>query len=501
MAWLTSEDPIYFTQKPHIPDMDTLSYWLSRLEPIIRAEAGAEVIVVLANRCGVEENAVYAGTSAVLGIMAGEVRVYGILGRGEKELLVVDTSKAPLYKLIRENNSTTTQSSVSTVASISSVNTRNTACSTPDLDSFPATFDEEDITSPISPANGRRAAFFNYNRKEPMAPTQPCFPGPTSQNPFSRTMNQSESRSSRNNSRTRRSESPPSLDASGIQRPESPKSINASQTRRPASLSPNLKQQSRSTSRSPKPRITSRSRGLSEPPMPTKSNNINQRQEHQKSKATDNRSTVSRDSSRSRQRDVIVFTLPELIELPIKSTETRTITPEASQKIKPSDSDLGAGLGLTLPDRTQKHENGPTPEFKSHPLFTMNVQSATPDTPRNPIKSLFSQQFPVTDPKASSLPRESESSGYPASIPEKQPLSTCPKTNKTKSEQLPTTETQLDRPSPTLIQTPRISRRVGRYSLMNAFSSPFDQTESSFTRNSLGPRNRHIVPRPQSTVW
>jgi hypothetical protein len=85
--------------------MDTLSYWLARLEPLIRAETEGEIICVFANRTGTEEEAVYAGTSAVLGIHSGEVKVYGILGRGEKELLVVDTNKRPQAKLISEPNS------------------------------------------------------------------------------------------------------------------------------------------------------------------------------------------------------------------------------------------------------------------------------------------------------------------------------------------------------------------------------------------------------------
>jgi hypothetical protein len=82
--------------------MDTLSYWLARLEPIIRAETEGEIVVVIANRCGIEGEAVYAGTSAVLGIQGGEVKVYGILGRGEKELLVIDTNLRPQAKLISE---------------------------------------------------------------------------------------------------------------------------------------------------------------------------------------------------------------------------------------------------------------------------------------------------------------------------------------------------------------------------------------------------------------
>lgn len=105
MAWLTREDFTTFSRAPHDPDMETLSYWLSRLEPLIRAETVGEIIVVLANRCGSEDDVVYAGTSTVLGIQSGEVKVYGILGRGEKELLVVDTDRRPKAKLISQPSS------------------------------------------------------------------------------------------------------------------------------------------------------------------------------------------------------------------------------------------------------------------------------------------------------------------------------------------------------------------------------------------------------------
>ncbi|PBP16608.1 hypothetical protein BUE80_DR012669 [Diplocarpon rosae] len=105
MAWLTREDARAFSRTPREPDMETLSYWLARLEPVIRAEGDGEIIVVLANRCGAEDGAVYAGTSAVLGIQSGEVKVYGILGRGERELLVVDTNCTPQAKLVSEPSS------------------------------------------------------------------------------------------------------------------------------------------------------------------------------------------------------------------------------------------------------------------------------------------------------------------------------------------------------------------------------------------------------------
>ncbi len=102
MAWLTREDPRAYSRAPKAPDMETLSYWLSRLEPLIRNEGEEEIICVFANRCGSEGSVTYAGTSAVLGIQGGEVKVYGILGRGDRDLLVVDTSKRPQMQLVSE---------------------------------------------------------------------------------------------------------------------------------------------------------------------------------------------------------------------------------------------------------------------------------------------------------------------------------------------------------------------------------------------------------------
>ena len=100
MAWLTQELQHSFISTPKEPDIDTLLYWVSRFEPLIRAESNQEVILVFANRAGTETTATYAGSSAVCGIVSGEVRVYGILGRGETELLVVDTDTPPYAKLV-----------------------------------------------------------------------------------------------------------------------------------------------------------------------------------------------------------------------------------------------------------------------------------------------------------------------------------------------------------------------------------------------------------------
>lgn len=104
MAWIMREDFSSLSVKPEDPDLISLSHWVVRLEPLIRAEDRGEIVVVLSNRCGAEAGSVYAGTSCVLGIDRGEVKVYNFLGRGEKELLIVDTSGPPIYKLVAEWN-------------------------------------------------------------------------------------------------------------------------------------------------------------------------------------------------------------------------------------------------------------------------------------------------------------------------------------------------------------------------------------------------------------
>ncbi|KAH8882844.1 carbon-nitrogen hydrolase [Thozetella sp. PMI_491] len=106
MAWLTQENSATFTPLTDEPDMETLSYWIQRLEPVIRKESEEEVIVVFCNRCGMEGETTYAGTSAVIGIQNGEVSVYGLMGRGVKELLVVDTELPPFAKLINRPEET-----------------------------------------------------------------------------------------------------------------------------------------------------------------------------------------------------------------------------------------------------------------------------------------------------------------------------------------------------------------------------------------------------------
>jgi protein N-terminal amidase len=79
MAWTTQEEYRSFSREPN-----------------------EEIICVFANRTGIEGNATYAGTSVVLGIKEGEVKLYGRLGRCEKKLLVVDTNNPPMAMIIQD---------------------------------------------------------------------------------------------------------------------------------------------------------------------------------------------------------------------------------------------------------------------------------------------------------------------------------------------------------------------------------------------------------------
>lgn len=212
MAWLTREDPRSYSRSPKDPDMETLSYWLARIEPLIRAETEGEIIVVFANRTGTEEEAVYAGTSAILGIQAGEVKVYGILGRGEKELLVVDTNKRPQAKLVSEPISTASVARQATACDKSdpSMNTATKAIPSSDPKKHTQTID--DIVTPLSPVDPSlpRGYFASSGREAE---------GKTFRANLKSSIGQTEFRGTPN--------------SPILKRPESPKSRNVSRTRQP----------------------------------------------------------------------------------------------------------------------------------------------------------------------------------------------------------------------------------------------------------------------------
>jgi len=96
MAWLTMQTPESIVEEAQVPDADTLAYWIQRLHPVLERSAAVvgETIFATCNRTGVEGGAVFAGTSAIVGIEGGSVKVYGCLGRGTEDLLVCDVPGA-----------------------------------------------------------------------------------------------------------------------------------------------------------------------------------------------------------------------------------------------------------------------------------------------------------------------------------------------------------------------------------------------------------------------
>ena len=94
MAWQTGNN-----SRPLGPDMTALNYWIQRLKPIIQSSGPKETIVIISNRTGREGSFRFAGTSTVLGISEGEVRVYGMLDQNTSSLLVADTEVRSIRKI------------------------------------------------------------------------------------------------------------------------------------------------------------------------------------------------------------------------------------------------------------------------------------------------------------------------------------------------------------------------------------------------------------------
>ena len=121
-AWLTRLSPHDLDVDPADPDMETVAYWLERFFPFIESASQEDIIVIFANRCGIEGNRVgsmhiengeeveegdrvcYAGSSCVMRFHAGEVRMFdrgegvAILGKAEEGVLVVDTSQVSCFE-------------------------------------------------------------------------------------------------------------------------------------------------------------------------------------------------------------------------------------------------------------------------------------------------------------------------------------------------------------------------------------------------------------------
>ena len=106
MAWLTRLPEQNLLQQAEEPDLDTLSYWIERMKPLVDGEK--EVIVVCANRSGEEpgknpigeeEGVRYAGSSWVGKVGRGAVRIWQIMGRATEQVTVADTKVTPQWLL------------------------------------------------------------------------------------------------------------------------------------------------------------------------------------------------------------------------------------------------------------------------------------------------------------------------------------------------------------------------------------------------------------------
>ena len=106
MAWLTNLSAASLESNPDQPDMATLDYWIERLTPLL--EDNSDVVAIFANRCGQEpgknplgeeEGVRYAGSSWIGKLGKGEVKIWGMLGRAEEGMCIVDTTEKPRWIL------------------------------------------------------------------------------------------------------------------------------------------------------------------------------------------------------------------------------------------------------------------------------------------------------------------------------------------------------------------------------------------------------------------
>lgn len=524
-----------------MPDMETLAYWISRLEPIIRCEAADEVIVVIANRCGSENAAVYAGTSVVMGIKSGEVRVYGILGRDEKELLVVDTSRSPLYRLVREDVSAISVDTQATDASGSTVKTQGTDCTEPDADDFPLTVDEDDIMSPTCPREAPpQAAFFNFNAKKvaaarpvkrhvkAIAPILDPFPHPP-------------------------------------RRPRSPKTQNTIAAHAEVPTPPRSRSELRARRTPPRQRSKSLSRGQlphREAPLPSppRSRSASRCESKSRSRAesrprrADSASPRVRKHSRRRPLSPI-HTAAEKPKVAVEALKPSSPMPELTPTEEVSPYLDMSQLSQALPLRPQTRDSETQTVDMGHlwesPDLAKDVRirhepeiepsrTAAPSTFVSPMTSLYTASSTAISP----IEPDSETGDgappvglgiithslqflddddniitaicHPPTTDLETLLSAPPPTSSSPDLALSLSalspgsdgmdeEVFATPDSPTsssgAVTYPEFNIRVGRYSLMNAFHSPYSQSESSFTRSSLGPREGFVRVRARSTGW
>lgn len=108
MAWLTRLSAEELSSQVMVPDQDTINYWINRLSPLFESPGStAEALVICANRVGEEGtdprlgDVRYAGSSCVMGLTTGKkIRIWGMLGRAQEGILLVDTESEPLYSIV-----------------------------------------------------------------------------------------------------------------------------------------------------------------------------------------------------------------------------------------------------------------------------------------------------------------------------------------------------------------------------------------------------------------
>lgn len=91
MAWLCHLTPEELQRGPEEADFATVAYWVERFQPFVEKAKEHPVILILANRCGMEKGVCYAGSSTVIKIDAAGVSLYDTLGKFEEKVLIVDT--------------------------------------------------------------------------------------------------------------------------------------------------------------------------------------------------------------------------------------------------------------------------------------------------------------------------------------------------------------------------------------------------------------------------
>ncbi|CZT07610.1 related to amino-terminal amidase [Rhynchosporium graminicola] len=459
MAWMTREESRSFSRSPKDPDMETLSYWLARLEPLIRNEGEDEIIAVFANRTGYEENATYAGTSAVLGIQGGEVKVYGILGRGEKELLVVDTSVGPKMQLVsnpprsntppaftmdvRSPTSSTSSTNVSVGSGQSklSITTGQTSMDPAKLDSC--------SFSPISPADSSSPR--TYFGRRPIPLDQPA----PEQKPI-KERKPTPIPKARSESAPPAERLPTPVPVSSVYtRPASPKSRNCSRTR------------SRGTDsqHSPPPVLSS-----------MLGNILSDEDRIRESPLLDSMSMIGKGIDEAfivDDPDEIMYIVDEgspsfgsNVMYPLQNAAKLTRTDFIARHIE---NQPGESSDKSLPVTIQARYEKLPPPPPDHPI---PIRPAL----RPRVEEVVETETPSLSPAATSVVSSEGSDQNHLTAFQTAPVDDPPQ----ESSSVATCET--------------------KNSLVFACAIA-SQFESSFTRNPLGPRSRHIAPRPLSTVW